>query len=97
MQIQGIDNGKRYYAIGWGIRQDQNFAGSAEDELFVILKIDQTLTRIEHVFEFIPTPRWLDYAFRIDQITGDSVIVTGKGQTYADDPRRRAYPRPEAQ
>ena len=96
-EIQSIDYGRYYFAIGWGVRADMNFRGSFEDELFVILRIDSSLTRIAEVLELIPSPRWLDYKFTIDAITGDSLIVVGKGDTYGDGPQRRAYRRSRAQ
>lgn len=96
-EIRSINYGRYYYAIGWGVRADMTFSGSFEDELFAIVRIDSSLARITGVLDLIPSPRWLDYTFEIDAITGDSLIVAGRGDTYGDGPQRRAYARPEAQ
>jgi hypothetical protein len=53
--------------------------------------VDANLTRIERVIEIVPTPRWGDYRFWIEAITGVEVIVRGQGGTYGDHPLRRAY------
>ena len=39
------------------------FSGAFEDELFAIVRIDSSLTRITGVLDLIPSPRWLDYTF----------------------------------
>ena len=90
-QIQWFGYGRAYVAIGWGVRADQRFSGSFEDELYGILLLDSTLTRVRYVLDIVPTPRWLDYRFRIEELTGDSIIITGRGATYGDGPRRTAY------
>ena len=90
-QIQWFDYGRRYVAIGWGIRADRNFAGSFEDELYGFFVLDGTLTGVRKVLDIVPTPRWLDYRFRIEELTGDSIIITGRGDTYSDGPVRKAY------
>jgi hypothetical protein len=90
-QIQWFDYGRRYVAIGWGIRPDRRFSGSFDDELYGVFVLDSTLTGVRHVLDVLPTPRWLDYRFRIEALTGDSIIVTGRGDTYGDGPTRRAY------
>jgi hypothetical protein len=93
-QIQWFGYGRGYVAIGWGVRADQRFSGSMNDELYSILLLDSTLTRVRHVLDIVPSPRWLDYRFRIEELTGDSIIITGRGDTYGDGPTRRAYPWP---
>jgi hypothetical protein len=92
-QIQWVGYGRTYayVAIGWGVRADHRFSGSFQDELYGILLLDSTLTRVRYVLDIVPTPRWLDYRFRIEELTGDSIIITGRGDTYSDGPERRAY------
>src|SRR3990170_4184195 len=40
------------------------------------------------VLKIVATPRWLDYRFRFEAVTVDTIIVSGKGSTYDDQPRR---------
>jgi len=91
-QIQWFDYGRSYVAIAWGIRADRNFSGSFQDELFGVLVLDSTLTRVRKVLDVFPTQRWRDYNVRIDELTGDSIIITGRGYTYDDAGTRKAYP-----
>ena len=90
-EIQWFDYGRSYVAIGWGIRADRNFKGSFQDELFGVLVLDSTLTGVHNVLDVFATRRWRDYSLRVEKLTGDSIIVTGRGDTYGDDPIRKAY------
>jgi hypothetical protein len=93
-QIQWFDYGRSYVAIAWGIRSDRNFNGSFQDELFGILVLDSTLTGVRKVLDVFPTERWYDYSVRIEALTGDSIIIAGRGDTYGDATMRKAYPWP---
>ena len=50
----------KYLVVGWGVRADFTFKGSFEDELFGLFIVDGSLTHVEKILDFIPTPRWLD-------------------------------------
>ena len=79
---------RTYLMIGWGIRQDRSFSGDFSDELFGFFVLDASLSRIIKVLKIVATPRWLDYRFRFEAVTVDTIIVSGKGSTYDDQPRR---------
>ena len=79
---------RKYLMIGWGIRQDRSFSGDFSDELFGFFVLDASLSRIIKVLKIVSTPRWLDYRFRFQEVTADTIIVSGKGSTYGDQPRR---------
>lgn len=83
--------GGRYALIGYGVRSDHVFEGDFNDELFGIFIADSSRTRITRTLEILPTPRWLDYEFLIERLTGDSVIISGRGATYGGGPMRRSY------
>jgi hypothetical protein len=82
---------RRRALLAWGVRKDHTFRGSFNDELFGVFIVNDSLTRIVRTLEIIPTPRWLDYAMRIDRVTVDSVFVRGEGATYRDGPMVRSY------
>ena len=77
--------------IAEGVRQDEEFHGNFEDELFGVFLLSSDQTRIEKVIELMPTPRWRDYALKIESLTTTRVVVTGQGDTYGDQPMRRIY------
>jgi hypothetical protein len=79
---------RTYLMIGWGIRQDRSFGGDFSDELFGFFVLDASLSRIIKVLKIVSTPRWLDYRFRFQEVTADTIIVSGKGSTYGDQPHR---------
>jgi hypothetical protein len=81
----------RRAVLAWGIRKDHQFRGDFRDELFGLFVVNDSLTRVLQALDLIPTPRWLDYAMRIDRVTAESVFVVGKGATYGDGPMMRAY------
>jgi len=81
----------RRAALVWGVRHDHQFQGNFRDELFAVLVVNDSLTRVLQVIDTIPTPRWLDYDLRFERVTPDSIIVVGKGATYGDAPLRRSY------
>jgi hypothetical protein len=80
-----------YVLIGWGIRADRRFDGNFRDELFGVFVVNNELTRIDRTLEIIPTPRWLDYSLRVDEIVPWQVTVVGRGATYGDGAIRRVY------
>jgi hypothetical protein len=77
--------------IAEGVRQDEEFHGNFEDELFGVFLLSSDLTHIEKVIELMPTPRWRDYELRIESLTTPRLVVTGQGSTYGDQPMRRIY------
>lgn len=77
--------------IAEGVRQDEDFHGNFEDELFGVFLLNSDQTRIEKVIDLIPTPRWRDYDLKIESLTTTRVVVTGHGDTYGDQPIRRIY------
>ena len=89
--IRKIKYSRNFVAVGWGVRGDHTFHGSWEDELFIVMMLDSSLTRIVRVFEVLPSPRWLDFTISIESMAGDSLVVAGEGATYGDGPIRRAY------
>ena len=78
---------RKYVMIGWGVRKDRTFSGEFTDELFGFFVVDESLGRIEKVIKVLPTPRWLDYSFRIASLSADAIVITGKGVTYGDQPQ----------
>jgi hypothetical protein len=72
---------RKYLMIGWGIRKDRNFSGDFSDELYGFFVVDASLSRIIKVLKIVDTPRWLDYSFRFEEVTGDRIIVIGQGST----------------
>jgi hypothetical protein len=88
-ELRGL-SGKQSVVLAWGTT-GRDFDGSFEDELHGVFLVDANLTRVERVIDVVPTPRWGDYRFWIEAITGVEVIVRGQGGTYGDHPLRRAY------
>lgn len=81
-------NPRKYLMIGWGIRKDRNFSGDFSDELYGFFVLDASLSRIIKVLNIVATPRWLDYSFRFEEVTADTIIVRGQGSTYGDHPHK---------
>jgi hypothetical protein len=81
-------NPRKYLMIGWGIRKDRNFSGDFSDELYGFFVLDASLSRIIKVLNIVATPRWLDYSFRFEEVTADTIIVRGQGSTYGDQPHK---------
>ena len=79
---------RKYLMIGWGIRKDRNFSGDFSDELFGFFVLDASLSRIIKVLKTVATPRWLDYSFRIEEVTADTIVMRGQGGTYGDQPHK---------
>ncbi len=77
--------------LAWGIVGDYTFRGDFNDEMFGVFVVDESLTHIERVVDIFPTRAWYDYHVRFGRLTGDSVEVLGRGDTYGDDPTLRAY------
>ena len=82
---------RRRAALVWGVRHDHVFHGSLADELFGVFVVDDSLTKVLRTVDLIPTPRWLDFAMRIERVTSDSIYVRGQGATYGDQPFGRTY------
>lgn len=81
----------KYLVLGWGIRADRTFKGSFEDELFGLFLVDGSLSRVEKVLDFIPTPRWHDTEMRIISVDATKAVVEAKGETYGIKSLRREY------
>jgi hypothetical protein len=83
--------GVTYFVVARGIREDGNFAGSFEDELFGLFVVDATFTRVVRVVDIFPTQRWADYFVEIERPVRDSIVLLGQGG-YGDVQLHRAYP-----
>ena len=81
----------KYLVLGWGIRADRTFRGSFEDELFGLFLVDESLSRIEKVLDFVPTPRWYDTEMRITRLDASQATLQGRGETYGNILFRRKY------
>lgn len=82
----------RYLVLARGIRGDNRYEGSLNDELFGLFIVDTARRRIAKQLAMIPTPRWNDYNMHIESVTDDAVILTGEGATYKDHAIRLSYP-----
>ncbi len=82
---------RKYVVVGWGVRKDRTFSGEFSDELYGFFVVDRSLRRIEKVLKVVPTPRWLDYSFRIARVTADAIVITGQGATYGDQPLKYRF------
>lgn len=83
-----IHDPRKYLMIGWGIRKDRTFGGDFSDELYGFFVLDASLSRIIKVLKIVATPRWLDYGFRFEEVTADTIVVRGQGSTYGDQPHK---------
>lgn len=81
----------KYLVLGRGIRADRTFKGNFEDELFGLFLVDASLSRVEKVLDFIPTPRWHDTEMRIISVDATKAVVEAKGETYGIKSLRREY------
>ncbi|MCA1565417.1 MAG: hypothetical protein LC803_07240 [Acidobacteria bacterium] len=81
----------KYLVLGWGIRADRTFRGNFEDELFGLFLVDESLSKVEKVMDFIPTPRWYDTEMRIISVDATKAVVEAKGETYGVKSLRREY------
>src|SRR5262245_6681205 len=83
----------RYLVLSRGIRPDQKFEGSFEEELFGLFVVDQSFTKILAAVDIFPTERWNDYSVEIKRSSFESIVLVCKGATYGDVNRVRTYPR----
>jgi hypothetical protein len=81
----------KYLVLGWGIRADYDFKGKFEDELFGLFLVDGSLSKVEKVMDFIPTPRWYDTEMRITSLDATKAVLEAKGETYGTRLLRREY------
>jgi hypothetical protein len=81
----------KYLVLGWGIRADRTFRGKFEDELFGLFLVDESLSRVEKVIDFIPTPRWHDTVVRITRVDASEAVLEATGETYGGRLLRRKY------
>jgi hypothetical protein len=93
IELRAIPSG--YVVLGWGTSRN-HIPGNFEDWLFGFFIADSDLVRISRVMDIVPTPRWGDYDFRIEQLSESAVVVAGKGATYGDGPLRLTYPLEES-
>ena len=78
-------------AVARGVSADRIFRGNFADELFAVAVLDDSLTRIQAILDWFPTPRWNDYEVRLTTVTVDSLHIEGRGATYGDQRLVRGY------
>lgn len=81
----------KYLVLGWGIRADRTFRGDFADELFGLFLVDESLSEVEKVMDFIPTPRWHDTEMRITRVNASEAVLEATGETYGGRLLRRKY------
>ena len=81
----------KYLVVGWGIRADRTFRGNFGDELFGLFLVDESLSSVDKVMDFIPTPRWHDTEMRITKVDASKAVLEAKGETYGVISLRREY------
>ena len=81
----------KYLVLGWGIRADRTFRGNFEDELFGLFLVDESLSSVEKVMDFIPTPRWHDTEMRITRVDASAAVLEATGETYGGRLLRQKY------
>lgn len=81
----------KYLVLGRGIRADYTFRGDFADELFGLFLVDESLSSVEKVLDFIPTPRWNDTEMRLTRVDADKAVLEAKGETYGARSLRREY------
>jgi hypothetical protein len=81
----------QYLVLGRGIRADRSFRGNFEDELFGLFLVDESLSDVEKVMDFIPTPRWHDTEMRIARVDASKAVLEATGGTYGGRLLRREY------
>jgi hypothetical protein len=81
----------KYLVLGWGIRADRTFRGDFGDELFGLFLVDESLSGVERVIDFIPTPRWYDTGMRITRVDASEAVLEATGETYGGRLLRRRY------
>lgn len=87
----GMFERPKYLVLGRGIRADLHFKDSFEDELFGLFVVDESLSTVEKVLDFIPTPRWNDTEMRITKLDASKAVLDAKGETYRNTLLRRTY------
>ena len=81
----------KYLVLGWGIRADRTFRGTLGDELFGLFLVDESLSSVERVMDFIPSPRWYDTEMRITRVDASGAVLEARGETYGGRLFRREY------
>jgi len=81
----------KYLVLGWGIRADRTFRGNFADELFGLFLVDESLSSVEKVMDFIPTPRWHDTEMRISRVDASKAVLEATGETYGGRLLRHEY------
>ncbi len=81
----------KYLVLGWGIRADRTFRGNFGDEMFGLFLVDESLSSVEKVLDFIPTPRWHDTEMRITRVDASKAVLEATGETYGGRLFRREY------
>lgn len=92
--VQVIDTKPRlskHWVLVRGIRQDRDFKGSFDDELFGLFIVDDDFESVEKVIDIFPTKRWADYEIWIDSYSLESIMLRGHGATYEDNGMEKAY------
>jgi hypothetical protein len=92
----------RYLVLARGIRQDEKFEGSFEEELFGLFVVDQSFTKVLGTVDIFPPARWNDYSVEFKRPMLESIVLVCKGATYGDvnsvktDPLEVIYRNPAA-
>lgn len=81
----------QYWVLARGIREDEHFQGSLEDELFGLFVIDVQFSNVLRVVDIFPTSRWNDFRVWIDSHSMETIVIKGVGATYEDQPMMREY------
>ena len=81
----------KYLVLGWGIRADRTFRGDFGDEVFGLFLVNESLSEVEKVIDFIPTPRWHDTEMRITRVDASEAVLEATGETYGGRLLRRKY------
>jgi len=84
-------NRVRFLVVARGVRSDERFEGSFEDELFGIFLLDDSLFSILRTIDIIPTQRWGDYAVKIVRYRKDTLTIHGEGVGYGDQQIDKRY------
>jgi hypothetical protein len=62
-----------------------------EDELFGVFMFDDSLVRIVRTIDVFSSPRWLDYAIRIERANAETLVVVGRAMSSSEDSITRVY------
>lgn len=81
----------KYLVLAYGIRADEKFSGSFEDELFGIFVVDKSFTKVLCVIDFIPSQSWKDYRMELKIPDANTILVVCKGIDYGNQKMTKKY------